>query len=113
MKETAERLYKLAARAVHLMDETEELHDDVFTEYDHSDYVLPAESREALKQAYAYEMRIALEHIRSTITMLTEAMVYAEEKEPDDDDTEEEPGDEAFPGKYWTGDDAESPEKPI
>ena len=113
MKEETERLFKLVARATYLMNAAEDLRDDIGDELEHSDYVLPMKSRDMLDQAYTYDAVSALEQLRLMMVRLTEAMVYAEEKEPDDDNTKEEPGDEAFPGKYWTGDDAESPKKPI
>lgn len=111
MKEETERLYKLVARAVHLLDETEDLSDEMHYELDHVCYELSV-CRDTLDEAVTFDIKDTLKYLNQMTVRLTKAMVYMEEgKGKYDDDTEEEPGDEAFPGKYWTGDDAESPEK--
>ena len=113
MKEKTKRLYKLVARATYLMNAAEDLRDDIGDELEHSDYVLPMKSQDTLDQIHMHNAISALEQLRLMMVRLTEAMVYAEEEEPDNDNTKEEPGDEAFPGKYWTGDDAESHTEPV
>ena len=111
MKEETERLYKLVAHAVHLLDETEDLSDEMHYELDHVCYELSA-CRDTLDEAVTFDIKDTLKYLNQMTVRLTKAMVYMEEgKGKYDDDTEEESGDEAFPGKYWTGDDAESPEK--
>lgn len=111
MKEETERLYKLVARAVHLLDETEDLSDEMHYELDHVCYELSA-CRDTLDEAATFDIKDTLKYLNQMIVRLTKAMVYMEEgKGKYDDDTKEEPGDEAFPGKYWTGDDAENPKK--
>lgn len=111
MKEETERLYKLVARAVHLLDETEDLSDEMHYELDHVCYELSA-CRDTLDEAVTFDIKDTLKYLNQMTVRLTKAIVYMEEgKGKYDDDTEEKPGDEAFPDKYWTGDDAKSPKK--
>ena len=111
MKEETKEIYDLVTHAVHILEEMDSLQTDI-REYDrHSSYVLTSKSEDKLNEVLLYDMDEAIKEMRFIILHLTQAMTYNEEGE--NNDTEEKSGDEAFPGKYWTGDDAESHTEPV